>query len=410
MYAISCKFDIVNSDVIVCGLEAAAGELKRIRRMRFPLIALLTFLPVASLWCQRGTPFYDDVSKMPVSPELHSDRRVTFRLLAPKAAEVLLAGGNLEEALKGPQALQKDAQGVWSITAGPLEPGLYDYGFAVDGGIRTVDPANRNALERTWGHANTFEVPGGQSAFYTVRPVPHGTLHIQQYESKSLGVERRVFVYTPPGYEQAVRNKYPVLYLFHGSGGVESQWTEVGRANVILDNLIADRKAKPMIVVMPYGHVPQATAGGRGRTASAGFDKDLLGDIIPLVERTYRVIPDRDHRAIAGLSMGGGQAFSIGLAHLELFSYVGAFSGAIRNNQDVAKMLPDELNRKLQVLWIGCVKADSLFAANQDLDNTLKSKNVQHVFRISEGGHTWTNWRLYLYEFAPLLFNRKAGV
>jgi enterochelin esterase-like enzyme len=164
-----------------------------------------------------------------------------------------------------------------------------------------------------------------------------------------------------------------------------------------------------MIVVMPYGHVPQVTADGRGRTASAGFDKDLLGDIMPLVERTYRVIPDRDHRAIAGLSMGGGQSFSIGLAHLELFSYVGTFSGAIRNNQDVAKMAPEELNRKLQVLWIGCGKADSLFAANQDLDSALKSQNVQHVFRISEGGHTWTNWRLYPYEFAPLLFNRKAG-
>ena len=222
---------------------------------------------------------------MPVSPEVQADRRVTFRLLAPTASEVLLAGGNLGETLKGPQPLKKDAQGVWSITVGPLDPGLYDYGFAVDGGIRTVDPANRNALERTWGHTSTVEVPGDQTAFYSFRPVPIGTLHINAYDSKSLHVRRRVYVYTPPGYEESNQTKYPVLYLFHGTGGVESQWTEVGRANVILDNLIADHKAKPMVVVMPYGHVPQTNAGGRGRTGSAGFDQDLLNDVIPMVER-----------------------------------------------------------------------------------------------------------------------------
>jgi enterochelin esterase-like enzyme len=376
--------------------------------MRFSVVAVFAILSVANGWCQRGTPFYEDVGKMPVSPEVHPDRRVTFRLLAPKATEVLLAGGNLEEALKGAQPLQKDAQGVWSITVGPLEPGLYDYGFAVDGGIRTVDPANRNTLERTWGHTNVVEVPGEQPGFYSIRPVAHGTLHIQVYDSKSLGVTRRMYVYTPPGYEQSNRTKYPVLYLFHGSGGVESQWTEAGRANIILDNLIADHRATPMIVVMPYGHVPQVTADGRGRISSAGFDKDLLNDIMPLVERTYRVIPDRDHRAIAGLSMGGGQSFSIGLAHLDLFGYVGVFSGAVRNGQDAAKMNAADLNRKLRVFWIGCGKADSLFAANQNLDNALKTGGIQHIFRISEGGHTWTNWRLYLYEFAPLLFPKKA--
>jgi enterochelin esterase-like enzyme len=372
--------------------------------MRLCIAAIVSILCLPAAWCQRPTPFYEDISKMPVSPEVRPDRRVTFRLLAPKASEVLLAGGNLEEALKGPQPLQKDSQGVWSITVGPLEPGLYDYGFAVDGGIRTTDPANRNAMERTWGHTNVVEVPGDPPLFYSLKPVPHGTLHIHVYDSKSLGVTRRLYVYTPPGYEQSNATKYPVLYLFHGSGGVESQWVEAGRANIILDNLIAGHRAKPMLVVMPYGHVPQVTADGRGRTASAGFDKDLLNDIVPLVEHTYRVYTDREHRAIAGLSMGGGQSLSIGLAHLDLFSYVASFSGAIRNNADLDKMDPADLNRKLKVFWIGCGKADSLFEANQNLDTALKSNQVQHVFRISEGGHTWTNWRLYLSEFVPLLF------
>jgi enterochelin esterase family protein len=367
-------------------------------------------LASSSAWGQRGTPFYEDIGKMPVSPEVQADRHVTFRLLAPKATEVLLAGGNLEEALEGPQPLQKDAQGVWSITVGPLEPGLYDYGFAVDGGIRTTDPANRYALERTWGHTNVVEVPGEQPLFYSLRSVPRGTLHIHTYDSKSLGVTRRMYVYTPPGYEQSTRTKYPVLYLLHGSGGVESQWTEVGRANVILDNLIADHRAKPMVVVMPYGHVPQAAGGGRGRIASAGFDNDLLSDIIPFVQGNYRVLTDREHRAIAGLSMGGGQSLAIGLSHLDLFSYVASFSGAIRNGGDIDKLDPADLNHKLKGFWIGCGKADSLFAANQNMDAALKTRQIRHTFRISEGGHTWTNWRLYLYEFAPLLFTDKVGL
>ena len=384
--------------------------------MRIRIGVVLAVLCVPSVWCQQPapfvqqpTPFYEDAGKMPVSPEVQADRRVTFRLLAPTASEVLLAGGNLGETLKGPQPLKKDAQGVWSITVGPLDPGLYDYGFAVDGGIRTVDPANRNALERTWGHTSTVEVPGDQTAFYSFRPVPIGTLHINAYDSKSLHVRRRVYVYTPPGYEESNQTKYPVLYLFHGTGGVESQWTEVGRANVILDNLIADHKAKPMVVVMPYGHVPQTNAGGRGRTGSAGFDQDLLNDVIPMVEKTYRVFTDRQHRAIAGLSMGGAQSLAIGLSHLDLFSYVASFSGPNRNTPLLDKLDPADLNRKLTVFWLGCGKADAFFPELQSLDSTVTARQVRHTFRITEGGHTWTNWRQYLYEFAPLLFTGNTG-
>jgi enterochelin esterase family protein len=359
--------------------------------------------------CQRTIPFYEDVRSMPVSPEVHADRRVTFRFLAPKAAEVLLAGGNLQEALNGPQAMKKDEKGVWSITVGPLEPALYDYSFAVDGSIRATDPANRNVIDRTWGHTNYFEVPGDAPLIHSVRPVAHGTLHIHTYDSKALGVTRQVYVYTPPGYDPAGQTRYPVLYLFHGSGGVESQWTTVGRANIIMDNLIADAKAKPMVVVMPYGHVPQPQADGSGRIASAGFDKDLLGDIIPLVENNYQVLTDRENRAIAGLSMGGGQSLSIGLAHLDLFSHLASFSGAVRNLSDVEKMEVVALNEKLKVFWIGCGKTDFLFETNEKLVALLKTKGVRHVYRVSEGGHTWPNWRLYLSEFVPLLFREHGA-
>ncbi len=220
------------------------------------IIAALLFIAAAgqSALGQRPTPFYEDARSMPVSPEVHTDRRVTFRFLAPKAGEVLLAGGNLQEVLEGPQTMTKDEKGVWSITVGPLDPGLYDYGFAVAGSIRASDPANRNVIDRTWGHTNYFEVPGDTPLIHTVRPVAHGTLHIHTYDSKALGVTRQVYVYTPPGYDASQPTRYPVLYLFHGSGGVESQWTTVGRANIIMDNLIADAKARPMVVAMPYGH------------------------------------------------------------------------------------------------------------------------------------------------------------
>jgi enterochelin esterase family protein len=352
-----------------------------------------------------GPRFYDNIRAMPVSPDVHPDRRVTIRLLAPAATEVLIVGGQMQAVLKGPQPLKKDDQGIWSITVGPLAPGFYNYGFAVDGGIRIADPANPNVEQRRWGHISYFEVPGDTPAFYDLRPGPRGAVRIQTYDSKSLGISRPVYVYTPPGYDRSGNTRYPVLYLLHGNGQIEQLWTSIGRANVILDNLIADGKAKPMIIVMPYGHVPRAisaeerTAGGNG---PPGFDRDLLGDLIPWVEQNYRVLADRHHRAIAGLSMGGGQSMTIGLANLDTFAYVGSFSGGARN-VDVGAMNPAAVNR-LSLFWIGCGRDDGAFAANKALSDALQTKGIKHYFRESEGAHVWPVWRLNLHEFSQRLF------
>jgi enterochelin esterase family protein len=352
-----------------------------------------------------GPRFYDNIRNMPVSPDVHADRRVTIRLLAPAASEVLLVGGQMQAVLKGPQALKKDAQGVWSITVGPLAPGFYNYGFAVDGGIRIADPANPNVEQRRWGHISYFEVPGDTPAFYEHRPGPRGAVRIHSYDSKSLGIPRPLYVYTPPDYDRSGNTRYPVLYLLHGNGQVEQLWTSIGRANVILDNLIADGKAKPMIIVMPYGHVPRAISAeerAASGNATTGFDRDLLNDLIPWVEQNYRVVADRDHRAIAGLSMGGGQSITIGLAHLDTFAYVGSFSGGARN-VDVGAMNAKAVNG-LKLFWIGCGRDDGAFAANRALSDALQAKGIRHQFRESEGAHVWPVWRLNLHEFSQRLF------
>src|SRR5579864_2251037 len=219
------------------------------------LLGVLT-LGCAPAFCQRGpAPFYEDTNSIPASPEINPDHTVTFRLFAPKASEVLLMGSpGILEVIKNPAPLHKDDHGVWSLTVGPLAPGFYTYGYAIDGGLRMPDPSNPNLELRRWGATSIFTVPGPEKAVFEERPVPHGTIHVNFFESKNLGSSRMVYVYTPPGYE-AGRQRYPVLYLLHGNGQIEASWTWTGRANIIMDNLIADGKAKPMIVVMPYGHV-----------------------------------------------------------------------------------------------------------------------------------------------------------
>jgi hypothetical protein len=209
-------------------------------------------------FCQRGpTPYYEDTKNVPLSPEVHPDRAVTFRLFAPKASEVILMGSpGILEVIKEPKPLQKDGGGVWSLTVGPLPPGFYTYGYAIDGGVRMPDPSNPNLEVRRWGATSSFIVPGAKKAVFEARSVPHGTVHIDFYDSKNLGGSRMFYVYTPPGYESS-RQRYPVLYLLHGNGQIEASWTWTGRANEIMDNLIADGKAKPMVVVMPYGHLPR---------------------------------------------------------------------------------------------------------------------------------------------------------
>lgn len=264
------------------------------------------------------------------------------------------------EFIKEPKPLKKDDQGVLSLTVGPLPPGFYTYGYAMDGGLRMPDPSNPDLEVRRWGDTSMFIVPGPEKAVFEERAAPHGTVHIDFYDSKNLHTPRMFYVYTPPGYETG-RQKYPVLYLLHGNGQIEASWTWTGCANVIMDNLLADGKAKPMIVVMPYGHIPReikpGPAGPSGPGDAMAIEKKLLTEVNPAVESKYRVLTDREHRAIGGLSMGAAQSLSIGLHNLDQFAYIAAFSGS-GNRAEWEKADPAVLNRKLKVLWIGCGTED----------------------------------------------------
>ena len=345
-------------------------------------------------------PYYESTNNIPVSPEVHSDRTVTFRLFAPRASDVMLMGSpGILEVIKEPKPLQKDVKGVWSLTVGPLPAGFYTYGYAIDGGLRMPDPTNPDLELRRWGATSMFIVPGSEKAVFEERPVPHGTVHIDFYDSKNLGGSRMFYVYTPPGYESG-RQKYPVLYLLHGNGQIESSWTWTGKANMILDNLLADGKAKPMVVVMPFGHTQrEIKPDAPPPTDPLAIEKELLTEVKPEVEKKYRVLIDRDHRAIGGLSMGAGQSWSIGLHNLDQFAYIAAFSGG-GNRAEWEKADPAMLNKKLKVLWLGCGTDDFAYTGVKGMDDLLTSKNVKHVFNPSGGGHSWPNWQVYL-ELVP---------
>lgn len=378
--------------------------------MRTQLAAIL--LLAARGICLAQMPpaaYYEDAKNIPVSPEVHADRKVTFRLFAPKASEVVLMGSpGILEFTKKPLPLEKGANGVWSLTIGPLPAGFYTYGYAIDGGLRMPDPSNPNLEVRRWGPTSLFIVPDNQPAVMEHRKVPHGTVHVNFYDSPNLNSERMVYVYTPPGYEKS-KAKYPVLYLLHGNGQIEASWTWTGRANVILDNLIADGKAKPMIVVMPFGHVGREIkpAGASAAPPAPGSDmaaieKEFLTSVKPLVESKFRVLTDRKHRAIGGLSMGAAQSLSIGLHHLDQFSAIAAFSGA-GNRAEWEKADAAKLNQ-LKVLWLGCGTEDFAYNGVKGLHDLLETKKVKHVWNESGAGHSWPNWQTYLSKYAPLLF------
>jgi enterochelin esterase-like enzyme len=374
--------------------------------MRFLFVAALT---TCALYSQRGpAPYYEDTNNIPVSPEVRVDRTVTFRLFAPKASEVVLMGSpGILEVIKNPMPLKKDDKGVWSLTIGPLPAGFYTYGYAIDGGLRMPDPSNPNLEMRRWGATSLFIVPGEGAGKSVVeeRNVPHGTVHVNFYDSPNLKTQRMVYVYTPPGYE-AGKTKYPVLYLLHGNGQIEASWTWTGRANVIMDNLLAEGKIKPMVVVMPYGHVPReiktASAPPPSPNDPGAIEKELLTAVKPMVESKYRVLTDRNHRAIGGLSMGAAQSLSIGLHNLDQFAHIAAFSGG-GNRAEWEKADSAALN-KLKVLWLGCGTEDFAYNGVKAMDDLLTKKNVKHVWNPSGGGHSWPNWQVYLSKYAPLLF------
>ena len=353
--------------------------------------------------------FYEDTKNIPVSPEVHGDRKVTFRLFAPKASEVLLMGSpGILEFTKKPLPLEKGADGVWSLTIGPLPAGFYTYGYAIDGGLRMPDPVNPNLELRRWGATSLFVIPGLEAAPIDDRKVPHGTVHVNFYDSPNLNQQRMVYVYTPPGYETG-KQKLPVLYLLHGNGQIEASWTWTGRTNVILDNLLAEGKIKPMIVVMPFGHVTREIKTAANPSAAPSptdqgtIEKELMTALKPMVESKYRVLTDRNHRAIAGLSMGSAQSQMITLHNLESFAYLGAFS-ASANHSEWEKMDAGALNQKLKVLWLGCGTEDFAYPGMKKLHDLLEGKKVRHVWNESGAGHSWPNWQVYLSKFAQLLF------
>jgi enterochelin esterase-like enzyme len=344
--------------------------------------------------------------------EVHPDRTVTFRLRAPQASTVAVSGDFAQMA----PPMTKGQDGVWTATVGPLRPALYNYVFAVDG-VRALDPANPMSAtaDRSPG-SSLFEVKGDKPAPYDIQSVPHGTLHVNYYVSKKFDAPRMVWVYTPPGYETSTA-KYPALYLLHGAGDTEAGWVETGRANLILDNLIAEGKAKPMIVVMPYGRAGrsatiEASALPPTPQAAPGqpvFPNDVVEDVIPFAEKEYRISSRADDRAIAGLSMGGNETLEVGLTHLDLFHYVGAFSPVIFNQSvdDDFKTLfadPAASNKKLKLFHIYIGKMDTLFQSNVSFDEVLTKHQIKHSFIQTEEWHVWRNWRDYLADFAPQLF------
>jgi enterochelin esterase family protein len=349
-----------------------------------------------------------------VSPEVHADGRVTLRLHAPDANAVQLVGEITRG--KGPLPMTRDESGLWTITVGPLEPEIWSYNFRVHG-VDVTDPSNPAIKPTPPGLAMSsfVEVPASAPAFYDSRPVPHGEVRMLLYESKAMGVTRWLWIYTPPGYDRS-RARYPVLYLLHGNGEAQNGWVMNGRANIILDNAIAEGRAQPMIVVMPQGHALQGANVGpliriAGETSmfSPRFPKDLLDDIIPLVERTYRTTADAGHRAIAGLSMGGGQALAIGLANPATFGYVLGFSAAVGGQfldpDALVRDVAGNLRRSpFHLIWISCGRQDFLYNGNRQLVDLLNRQGLAVTYRELDGGHVWSVWRRNLRDALPLLF------
>ena len=370
-----------------------------------------------------------------VSPEVHADRKVSVRIYAPKATEVTVTG----ELLNGSQPVQltKGDDGIWSATVGPLPPDIYTYAFNVDG-VPTPDPRNPwLKLVASTGLTAQVEVPGEGLQYYDSKPVPHGLLQILTYESKATGATRQAYVYTPPDYTTSTR-RYPVLYLLHGGGDLDPGWSMTGRAHIIMDNLIAEKKAVPMIVVMPLARgggslglgpsgmspgiaaagniAPGAGRGGGGGAPAAptgpaplsAFSQDFIGDLLPVIEKTFRVSSRAEDRAIAGLSAGGAATINLSFSRPDLFRYIVIMSAG---GQNVETLYPKffansaAAAKQMKLIWLGVGDADFALNGMNTLDETLKKNDITHTYRVSAGyRHEWRLWRPHLHEFAQLLF------
>jgi enterochelin esterase-like enzyme len=375
-------------------------------KLFLPLVLTLLALPV---WADDATPASTNVPRAEY-PKVHADARVSFRLKAPDAKKVQLQPGGADNGLgKGPIATERGTDGTWTVTTPPAVPGFHYYWFLVDG-----VPVNDPGSETFFGYGRPtsgVEVPEKGADYYAAKDVPHGEVRALWYHSKVTGKPRRAMVYTPPGYDQGT-DKYPVLYLQHGAGEDERGWTTQGRANFILDNLIAAKKATPMIVVMDNGYADKSGQPAARFGDFAGFEAVLTGELVPKIDATYRTHTDRDRRALAGLSMGGMQALQIGLTHLDLFATVGAFSAPPGPNFDVAKSYGGAFadaaafNKKVRLLWLGAGTGEERFLTGmKGMHAALDKAGVKHVTFESAGtSHEWQTWRRSLHDFAPRLF------
>jgi len=366
----------------------------------FPL--LLAACLASPLPAQEGENQGNRAAELNNAPAISKDGRVTFTLTAPKASVVSLGG----DWGGGRTPMTKDGLGNWTATV-PLRPQIYSYTFLVDG-VRTLDPANPQLKLGRVATASSVEVPGTPAMPWEMRDVPHGAITTLTYHSTAAGDQRRVTIYTPPGYRPDQATKLPVLYLLHGNGETESGWVHYGRAHLIADSLLAEGRMQPMLIVMPKGHTyPPGEKPTPGVRPTNVFPADLLGTIVPLVEQTFRVRTDQPGRAIMGLSMGGAQSLSIGLGHLDRFSHVGVFSAGGSHAAEVLARVaaaPGSANEKLKLLWIGCGREDRGFAGVEKLAADLTQAGIRFTFRPTAGAHTWLNWREYLVETLPLLF------
>jgi enterochelin esterase-like enzyme len=337
-------------------------------------------------------------------PRVHPDGRVSFRFTAAAAQKVQLQPGGADNGLgKGPIDMVRDEKGVWTVTIPPAVPGFHYYWFVVDG-VNVNDPGSDTYFG--WGRQTSgIEVPENGADFYEPRDVPHGEVRVRWYQSRTTNAWRRAYVYTPPDYDARQKARYPVLYLQHGAGENETGWTKQGRANLILDNLIAAGRAAPMIVVMETGYATKA-----GASANA-FEDVLINDLIPMIDAQYRTSADREHRAMAGLSMGGGQTLQITSAHPDTFAWIGAFSAPIRNfdvKTSFNGVFTDAAayNKRVRLLWFGAGTGEVTFIETaRQMHKSLEAAGIKHVMFESAGtAHEWQTWRRCLNDFAPRLF------
>jgi enterochelin esterase-like enzyme len=352
------------------------------------------------------------------SPQVNSDNTVVFRYIAPAAKEVLLSA----QFEKKPIAMMKDVSGIWSVTVGPVKSDIYPYSFIVDG-ISVMDPSNVAFFPNERFKASLVDIPGDTPLIHSMKDVPHGTVTYEYYPSVE-GTTGSLVVYTPPGYEKETNKKYPIFYLVSGTTDTEEDWFKVGRTNFILDNLIAEDKAKPMIIVMPYGNVEARIAEQKGSakpadpigresneavTRAKAFGNDLVKNIIPYIEKNYRAISNGDNRAIGGFSRGGGQTLRTAFSNMDKFSWICCYSAYLSPKEMEREYTyiyenPDQTNKSLKMFWISVGNEDFLYKETVEFMDFLKAKNVNYKSLVTSGGHTWMNTKIFLTATAQLLF------